>query len=38
VSESTVWDLDAADARYYVVWITDLGEHAQVHVNEAEAT
>jgi len=38
VGESTVWDLTEADAQYYVVWITNLGEHAQVHVNEAEAT
>src|SRR5687767_2017157 len=37
VGESTVWDLTEADARYYVVWITGLGDHAQVHVNEAEA-
>jgi hypothetical protein len=35
VGESTVWDLDDADARYYVVWITDLDGSA--HVNEAEA-
>ena len=35
VEESTVWDLEGADARYYVVWITALDGRA--HVNEAEA-
>jgi serine/threonine-protein kinase len=38
VEESTTWDLDGAEARYYVVWITDLGEHAQPHVNEVKAS
>jgi serine/threonine-protein kinase len=35
VAESTTWDLDGAEARYYVVWITQLDRVA--HVNEAEA-
>jgi hypothetical protein len=35
VAASTTWDLDGADARYYVVWITDLDGRA--HVNEVEA-
>lgn len=33
---STVWDLEGADARYYVVWITHLDRVA--HVNEVEAS
>jgi eukaryotic-like serine/threonine-protein kinase len=36
VGKSTVWDLEDADARYYVVWITALDGVA--HVNEAEAS
>ena len=36
VEASTVWELDGADARYYVVWITDLEGNA--HVNEARAS
>jgi len=35
VAESTTWDLDGAEAQYYVVWITDLDRTA--HVNEVEA-
>ena len=31
----TTWDLDGAEARYYVVWITDLDRAA--HVNEVVA-
>jgi serine/threonine-protein kinase len=37
VAATTAWDLDGGEARYYVVWITDLGEHSQVHVNEVKA-
>jgi len=36
VGPSTVWDLEDADARYYVVWITELDGVA--HVNEAQAS
>jgi len=36
VGPSTVWDLEDADARYYVVWITALDRVA--HVNEAKAS
>jgi hypothetical protein len=36
VGASTVWDLEGPDARYYVVWITDLDRLA--HVNEVRAT
>ncbi|NUT54722.1 MAG: hypothetical protein HOQ03_01895, partial [Thermoleophilia bacterium] len=35
VGESTVFELENADARYYVVWITDLDGRA--HVNEVTA-
>ena len=35
VAESTTWDLDGAEAQYYVVWITDLDRTA--HVNEVVA-
>ena len=34
---STDFELDGARARYYVVWITNLGSSSQVHVNEVEA-
>ena len=30
--------LDGHDARYYVVWITDLGSNSSVHVNEVKAS
>ena len=36
VEESTIWDLDGADARYYAVWITRLDRVA--HINEAVAS
>jgi hypothetical protein len=36
VGASTVWDLEGPDARYYVVWITDLDRLA--HVNEVRAS
>ena len=36
VAASTTWDLDGADARYYVVWITELDGSA--HVNEVKAS
>jgi eukaryotic-like serine/threonine-protein kinase len=37
VGTSTKFTLHGADARYYVVWITDLGQNTQVHVNEVTA-
>jgi eukaryotic-like serine/threonine-protein kinase len=37
VGMSTKFTLHGADARYYVVWITDLGQNTQVHVNEVTA-
>ncbi|HUQ22496.1 MAG TPA: protein kinase [Gaiellaceae bacterium] len=36
VGASTTWDLGGADARYYVLWITDLDGKA--HVSEVKAT
>ena len=36
VGSSTTWDLRDADARYYVIWITQLIGSA--HVNEVKAT
>jgi eukaryotic-like serine/threonine-protein kinase len=36
VGTSTTWELDGADARYYVVWITELDGNA--HVNEVKAS
>ena len=36
VAASTTWELDGADARYYVVWITELDGSA--HVNEVKAS
>jgi serine/threonine protein kinase len=38
VGPTTTWDLDGSEARYYVVWITNLGDQAQVHINEVKAT
>jgi hypothetical protein len=38
VDASTTFDVDGAEARYFVVWITNLGEGAKAHVNEAAAT
>ncbi|HET8528802.1 MAG TPA: protein kinase [Gaiellaceae bacterium] len=37
VNASTTFDLRGAKARYFVVWITDLGRHDSVHVNEVTA-
>ena len=37
VSGSTKFTLHSANARYFVVWITDLGKNDQVHVNEVTA-
>jgi serine/threonine protein kinase len=37
VSRSTRFSLQGANARYYVVWITDLGPNESVHVNEVTA-
>ncbi len=36
VGESTTWDLEGAEARYFAVWITQLDRVA--HVNEVKAT
>jgi serine/threonine-protein kinase len=38
VAESTSFALGNATARYFVVWITNLGSHAQVHVDEVTAS
>jgi len=37
VAASTTFDLHGPKARYYVVWITDLGPNSQVRVNEVSA-
>jgi hypothetical protein len=37
MSEITTFALSDADARYYVVWITDLGGLSAAHVNEVRA-
>jgi serine/threonine protein kinase len=37
VSSSTTFSLQGANARYFVVWITDLGPNDSVHVNEVTA-
>jgi hypothetical protein len=37
VSGRAVFKLHGAAARYYVVWITDLGSNSSVHVNEVTA-
>jgi eukaryotic-like serine/threonine-protein kinase len=37
VGSRTTFSLQGANARYYVVWITDLGSNASVHVNEVTA-
>jgi hypothetical protein len=37
VSSTTTFTLDGHKARYYVVWITDLGGNTAVHVNEVKA-
>ena len=37
VNASTTFTLSGATARYYVVWITNLGSHASVDVNEVTA-
>ena len=36
VTATTAWELDETDARYFVVWITDLDRVA--HVNEVKAS
>ena len=36
VEATTTWDLDSGDAKYYVIWITQLVGSA--HVNEVKAT
>jgi hypothetical protein len=38
VGARTTFALQGRKARYYVVWITDLGPHDSVHVNEVAAT
>jgi serine/threonine-protein kinase len=37
VARRTTFSLKDANARYYVVWITDLGPNSFVHVNEVTA-
>jgi hypothetical protein len=37
VNASTTFTLSGGTARYYVVWITSLGAHASVDVNEVKA-
>jgi hypothetical protein len=37
VNSSTTFAVSGAAARYYVVWITNLGSHASVDVNEVKA-
>jgi hypothetical protein len=37
VGSSTRFSLNNADARYYVVWITDLGPNQSVHIDEVTA-
>ncbi len=34
---TTTFRLDGMTARYYVIWITDLGDNGAVHVNEVTA-
>jgi predicted Ser/Thr protein kinase len=38
VGASTTFTLNGRKARYYVVWVTNLGAHSSVHVNEVRAT
>jgi len=38
VSGTTHFAVTNATGRYFVVWITDLGDNAQVHVNEVTAS
>ena len=38
VSEKTTWELEGAEARYYVVWITDLDGRARVNEVTAKAS
>ena len=37
VGGNTTFALKGGPARYYVVWITDLGGHDAVHVNQVNA-
>src|SRR3954454_5413575 len=37
VGSSTTFSLGGAKARYYIVWITDLGSNASVRINEVTA-
>ena len=37
VGTRTVFDTGDADARYWLVWITNLGENSSVHINEVKA-
>jgi hypothetical protein len=37
MGERTTFTLDGRTARYYVVWVTDLGGNSSVHVNEVKA-
>jgi serine/threonine-protein kinase len=38
VGSSTTFTLNGRTARYYVVWITNLGAYSSVHVNEVRAS
>jgi hypothetical protein len=37
VGARKVFDTGGAEARYWLVWITNLGENSSVHVNEVKA-
>jgi hypothetical protein len=37
VAAHTTFELHGRGARYYVVWITNLGTYQSVHVNEVTA-
>ena len=37
VNGTTTFSLQGETARYYVVWITDLGPNASVEINEVRA-
>jgi predicted Ser/Thr protein kinase len=37
VGASTTFTLNGRTSRYYVVWVTNLGAHSSVHVNEVRA-
>ena len=37
VGRSTTYSITGGKARYYLVWITSLGQNESVHVNEVTA-